>query len=74
MSRHIIEKPSINDKVCWLLRHNKNYTKEQMYTLDDLHDQIKQLRDELEHIVYHAYNRNTIGYTKIAIRLIEGED
>ena len=38
-----IDKPSVKDKLRWLLTHNKNYTKEQIYTLSDLEDQINHI-------------------------------
>lgn len=38
-----IEKKSVMDKVNWLLTHNKNYTKEQMHTLQDLAEQLEQV-------------------------------
>ncbi|MBO7694920.1 MAG: hypothetical protein J6T10_20070 [Methanobrevibacter sp.] len=68
-----VKKKTMNNKIDWLLSHNKNYTKEQMHTLEDLKEQILQLRDTLNSIMSHAYNGNTIGYTKIAIRIMEGE-
>lgn len=38
-----IEKKSVMAKVNWLLTHNKNYTKEQMHTLQDLAEQLEQV-------------------------------
>lgn len=38
-----IEKKSVMDKVNWLLTHNKNYTKEQMHTLQDLAEQLEKV-------------------------------
>jgi len=43
-----IEKKSVVDKVDWLLSHNKNYTQEQYYTLDELKEQIGYIIDALE--------------------------
>lgn len=37
-----LEKKTVMDKVNWLLTHNKNYTKEQMHTLQDLAEQLEQ--------------------------------
>ena len=33
-------KPKIKDKIEWLLRHNKNYTKEQLHTIEELKEQL----------------------------------
>jgi len=36
-------KPSVMDKVHWLLSHNKNYTKEQYHTLQELEEQLEKV-------------------------------
>ncbi len=36
-----LEKKSVMKKVDWLLSHNKNYTKEQLHTLEELKEQLE---------------------------------
>lgn len=67
-----IDKPSVKDKLRWLLTHNKNYTKEQIYTLSDLEDQINDILKPLEYVL--AVNE-FYTYDKIMniIKTIKGE-
>lgn len=65
---------SIKSILYYLKTHNKNLTKQQEWALDDLQDKIYQLCEALDGVIQHAYNGNTIGYTKIAIKILKGEN
>lgn len=36
-------KPKIMSKINWLLSHNKNYTKEQFHTIEELKEQLEKV-------------------------------
>ena len=60
------------DKVDWLLSHNKNYTQEQYYTLDELKDQLTALHEALDFAQENLSNEVVKCFIKQINNILKG--